>query len=271
MFISHCHVGAVPFGLSNHPQAGTVELLLCILEKVGADGAGVFAPFPHPHLGWGGEAAQRYADPNEWLLAELEKWPQLRGFATLNPRDPDAPERLQRYVAAGLVGVKVHPPVHGITLNDPALEPFWSAAEELAIPVHVHTGAHGRLLKTYQPLLLDEVAHAHPKLNIIMEHVGGYAFFHEALAVLNNNPNVYAGITQASGRAPLYEIPLERIQVLLKNVGAQRLIYGLDYPWNPDNEQAIVDDLRWVRSWGLSREETEAILGGNMLRLITRS
>ncbi len=270
MFISHCHVGAVDFGLSDQPGAGTIELLVEILDAAGADGAVVFAPFPSEGLGWGGEAAEKYADPNDWLLDQLEKYPQLKGFATVNPGSPGAAERLRELIGAGLVGAKVHPPVHGIIINDPALDEFWAAAEELGIPVHLHTGVHGALLKTYRPLLLDEVAHKFPNLSIIIDHLGGYAFFHEALAVLQNNRNLYAGMTQVSGRAAPYTITEERLRVLIETVGPGRMIYGLDYPWNPDNKQALLDDIAWVRSWGLSDEDTAAVLGGNILRLIER-
>ena len=270
MFISHCHTGAVEFGLSKEPGAGTIELLIEVLEAAGADGAVVFAPFPSEGLGWGSEAAEKYADPNDWLLDQLEKYPQLKGFATVNPGQPGAADRLRKLIRAGMVGAKVHPPVHGIRLDDPALDDFWAAANEMHLPIHLHTGVHGGLLRNYRPLLLDEIAHRFPDLTIIIDHLGGYAFFNEALAVLQNNSNLYAGMTQVSGRAAPYTITDERLRVLIETVGPQRMIYGLDYPWNPDNKQALLDDIAWVRGWGLSDQHTEAVLGGNILSLIER-
>lgn len=267
MFIAHCHVGTVHFGISDNPEDGTIPRLVQILDEVGAEGAGVFAPFPDPSLGWGGEEATRFSDPNEWLLETLDDYPQLRGFATINPADPDAAAKLRHFITSGLVGAKVHPPVQRISLDDPALEPFWQTAEELGIPVHIHTGVHGGLLKTYRPLLLDEIAHKHPDLNIIMDHLGGYALFYEALAVLNNNANVYAGFTQVSGRAQVYSLPADRADIVIETIGPDRIIYGLDYPWNPDNLQALRDDIQWVAGLGLSHEDTDKILGGNILRL----
>lgn len=268
VFISHCHTGVTRFGLSSHPEDGTLPRLAEIVRANEVDGAVVFAPFPHEGLGWGGEAVRTFADPNDWLLAVLQDYPQFRGFATVNPGEKDTAERLARLIRAGLKGAKVHPPVHGIVVNDPALDDFWSAAEELGVPVHIHTGTHGSLLNTYRPMLLDEVAQRHPHLNIIMDHLGGYALFNEALAVLHNNPNVYAGLTQCSGRANVYTLTRDRLDILLETVGPNRIIYGLDYPWNNDNEAALAEDLMWIRSWGLSREDTAKILGGNILRLI---
>jgi len=249
---------------------GTLPDLNRLLEAAGVDRAVVFAPFPAEGLGWGGEAAKRFDDPNEWLCKELKRYPHLVGFATINPRESDAPQRLQKAVEAGLVGAKVHPPVQGLIINDPAIDPFFEAAEELKIPIHIHTGVHGGFLRHYEPILLDEVAQRHPDLAIIIDHIGGYALFDQALAVLHNNERCYVGLTQCSGRDPRYYLPPERVDLLLRTVGAERIIYGLDYPWNPDNLAALRDDLAWVRGWNISPPAQERILGGNIAALIQR-
>jgi len=270
MFISHCHVGPIGFGeeRKSDPETGTLQKLDKILKTADVDRAVVFAPFPSEGLGWGGEAAKQFNDPNEWLLKELKNHPNLLGFACINPKDPDAPQKLRKAVEMGLVGAKVHPPVHGITINDQAIDKFFQTAEELRIPLHIHTGVHGGFLRTYEPTLIDDVLQRHPNLSIVMDHIGGYALFDQALAVLHNNNRCYAGLTQCSGRDPLYHLPIERVEILLKTVGAERIIYGLDYPWNENNLAALTDDIKWIRSWNISDEDIEKILGGNLSRLI---
>ena len=271
MLIGHCHVGAVGFGAElNDPKVGTLLKLEEILETVGVDGAVVFAPFPNKKLGWGGDAACRFKDPNEWLADELKKYPNFFGFACINPKEPDSPERLVRAVKMGLLGAKVHPPIHGITVNDPSIDGFFQAAEDLGIPIHIHTGVHGGFLRTYEPILIDDVAQRHPDLPIIMDHTGGYAMFDQALAVLHNNMNCYAGLTQCSGRSPIYYLPPNRVDALIKTVGAERIIYGLDYPWNSNNLAALRYDIEWIKSWNIPEQDKNMILGGNLARLIKR-
>ena len=271
MFISHCHVGAVGFGAErNDPEVGTLPKLKWILETAGVDRAVVFVPFPSEGLGWGGEAAEQFGDPNEWLSEELKKYPSLVGFACINPKEPNAPQRLKKAVKTGLVGAKVHPPVHGLTVNDPAIDGFFQAAEELKIPIHIHTGVHGGFLRTYEPILIDDLAQRHPNLPIIMDHIGGYALFDQALAVLHNNKRCYAGLTQCSGREPLYYLTPERVDILLKTVDANRIIYGLDYPWNAGNLAALKNDIKWVQSWDISDQDKDKILGENLAQLIER-
>ncbi len=272
MFISHCHVGVVGFGLEKtNPEIGILPALLKILDAAGVEGAVVFAPFPSPGLGWPKEAAEEFGDPNWWLQEQLAQHPRLAGFACINPGDPDAAERLKVAVGAGMVGAKIHPPVQRFTVNDPAIDPFFAAAEALGVPVHIHTGVHGGRLRTYMPLLLDDVCQAHPNLSVIMDHLGGYAFFDQAIAVLHNNKNCYVGLTQCSGRDPRYAVPPDRIDLLLRTVGPERIVYGFDYPWNKDNEQALKDDIAWVESWRIPAADKELILGGNIRRLVGRA
>lgn len=269
MFISHCHVGTLKFGSEqDDPEVGTLQNLTKILKLACVDRAVVFAPFPLEVLGWGGLTTRQFDDPNEWLAEELKKYPNLIGFACINPKWPDAPQRLKRAVDMGLVGLKIHPPIHGITINDIANDEFLRVAEDLRMPIHIHTGVHGGFLRTYEPLLIDDIAQRHPNLPIILDHVGGYAMFYQALAVLHNNKNCYVGLTQCSGRDPYYYLPPDRLDVLLKTVGSERFIYGLDYPWNSNNLAALKNDIEWIRNWEILDEDKDKILGTNLAQLI---
>jgi predicted TIM-barrel fold metal-dependent hydrolase len=139
----------------------------------------------------------------------------------------------------------------------------------MRLPISIHTGAHGWNLRHYMPILIDDIAQRHPKLPMILEHIGGIAFFDQALAVLHNNKNCCAGLTQCSGRDPIYALG-ERRKVLLETVGLDRIVYGFDHPWNNDNRAALKNDIEWVRGWDIAEADKEKILGGNLLRLITR-
>ena len=206
--------------------------------------------------------------PTSGLRAGCRNFPSWSGSPRCYPLLPDVAERLERAVELGLVGCKIHPGVHSFRLDQPEMEPFYTAVERLGLPVHLHTGVHGNFLEDYRPLLLDRVLARHEGLRLIMDHCGGYAFFNEALAVLQNRPNAYAGITQMSGRASYFRLNEERLTILLDSIGPKRLVFGLDSPWNPDNLQAARDDAAWISSWPLSPAGRELVLGGNIRRLI---
>ena len=260
LFINHCHV--FPKSILENKWAkekGTIPNLKSCLEKLGAEKAIVFALLK-------GNPAFTAIDGNEWLLKEIREESNLYGFASITPTEKGAAEELRKYISSGFVGVKLHPVVQKFQINDPAAEEFYTAAEELKIPVLFHTGVHGWYLKKYRPILLDEVAQNHPNLPIIIEHVGGYAFFDEALAVLQNNKNCYAGIAQTRNKKIPWYLPLERLKVLLEMIGAERIIYGADFPWNSCAE--IKEDIRFVNNLEITSEAKEKILGGNISRLI---
>jgi predicted TIM-barrel fold metal-dependent hydrolase len=262
MLISHCHVQAKGFGLEaeSNPAAGTLPELRRIMQELGVDRAVCFAPF--------GPQGEEEMEPNQWLLSELRDYPELVGFATVDPKREDAAQVLRDLVSRGMRGAKYHPPVMQTAIDDPAAEPFWAAAAEMHLPVHVHTGVHGWYLRRYMPLLLDDICTAHPEVRVILDHMGGIALFDQALAVLHDNKNAYVGLTQLSGRANVYALSPERRQLILETIGSDRIIYGYDYPWNHHNRTALRQDIRWVQTWGLSEEDVAKILGGNMERLL---
>jgi predicted TIM-barrel fold metal-dependent hydrolase len=123
----------------------------------------------------------------------------------------------------------------------------------------------------YRPILLDDVAKRHPSLKIIVEHMGGVEFFYEALAVVRNNQNCYAGITWTLNVDSKWYVPHDMLMLLLKKIGSEKVIYGGDYPY-PDNlaaEQRLISDIKTIKGWDLSAEEKKNILGGNLEKIIS--
>ena len=258
MILNHCHVMPEGTFSKTDPLEGSIARLKVWMNELGFEKAVAFAPF----------ASQMKSDPNQWLLDALAGQKAIYGYATINPADPDAPERLRHFVSRGFVGAKLHPPIFRIQINDPAIDPFFQVAEELGIPVQFHTGVHGWFIRKYEPILLDDLAQRHPKLPIIIGHVGGIAFFDQALAVLQNNRNTYAEVAQTRREEVAWHISPDRIKLLLRHIGPSRIIYGADYPYN--NVAILRDDLAWIRSWGLCAEDEAKILGGNLAKLIQR-
>ncbi len=239
---------------------GTIKCLKEWMEKLGIEKSIVFVLSEHilPN-----------SHPNEWLLESLKEEKNLFGFACINPVEKNAAKRLKRYVEQGFVGAKIHPPGMEVKINDARAEQFYEMAEKLEIPLLFHTGVHGWKLKEYLPILIDEVAQKHPKLPIIIEHTGGGAFFNQALAVLQNNQNCYAGIAQVRREDSLWYLSPEQISIVLKRIGTTRIIYGADYPWN--DIKNIKKDIEMILNWKkIGTDEKENILGGNISNLVSK-
>ena len=257
---------------------GTLPHLRYIMEKAGVEKALAFAPTPYwmpkdtyYHLNLKVKNAR---ECHEWLYQSLKGYKDsIYGVIMTDPREKGACKLVEEYVKKGFVGIKVHPALYRMKLDDPAFDDFYSTAERLGVFIVFHTGAHGWRIEQYMPILIDNIAYRHPHLKIILEHIGEPGFFDQAYAVLLNNSKawenrrVYAGITAITtivGEAR----SKEEILSLIKIIGAGRIIYGLDYPHIRPALDRLLKDIKFINGLPLKKKEKEMILGGTLERLI---
>jgi len=259
MLVNHCHV--MPKGVfdKNKPEIGTLEHLTKIMNELGISEAVLFAPFTY-------QVPKGWYQCNQWLYELIQGKKQFFGFITVHPLHLDALNILDEFAGKGFVGIKFHPPIFQVRIDDPAIEPFYKEAERLNLPILFHTGVHGYRTDYYMPILLEKIAQNHPHLKIIIEHMGGFEFFRQALAVVKNNPNCYAGISTVLREYEGWYIPQNELMYLLRTVGSDRIIYGTDFPYNGFSE--IKQDLEIIRSWNLSQKDEANIMGENLRRLL---
>lgn len=258
MILSHCHVG--PPGhfkrmWAEYPEEfGLVEQLARYTGELGYDRAVVFAPFQQWIDG----------DPNAWLLDAVRGDRRFVPWLTLQAGG-DAAAGMLRTHGAGARGVKFHPPLIGVAINDPSLGEFYARAEARRLPILYHTGPHGWFLNRYNPMLVDEVAQRHPKLPLVVEHLGGEAFVHETRAVMQNNRNVYAGLATCLPDDAGWHVPTAAVKRLIEAFGADRFIFGADYPYNSveTNRRAM----QVLKDLNLPAADLSLILSGNLERL----
>jgi len=259
VLLGHCHIGPPGYFRemwSECPERfGLPEQLRLYLEELGFDGAVVFAPFQEWMDG----------DPNAWLLKTVRGDARFVPWITLNGTGELALETLREHGPKGARGVKFHPAIIKVAINDKGLEPFYGLAERWRLPILYHTGPHGWEIARYQPLLVDQVAQRHPDLPLIIEHLGGRAFARETHAVMQNNPNVYGGLATCLNESDGWHVPADEIKVLIKRFGAARFCFGSDFPYNTvdQNRRAIAV----LKSFKLPAADLGLILSGNLERL----
>lgn len=250
---------------------GTVDRLLALLDACEIDEAVCFAPFPH-------ETETLNIEPNRWLAERIAGRSRLRGFGTLDLRREDVADQVRRIADLGFPGMKLHPNSQRFDILHPAAMTAYAAAQELGLFIAFHSGVHQHRIADYNVLKFDEVAWRFPELRFSLEHVGGWAFFHEAVAVITNNipfpappdrlPTVYGGLTSVF--TPDYNrfwyMSPDRMRELVRQAGAERLIFGLDFPYN--RESATRAALKAIDELKLSRSERDLILGGALRRAL---
>ncbi|MBF0532571.1 MAG: amidohydrolase [Candidatus Omnitrophica bacterium] len=193
---------------------------------------------------------------------------QFIGFASVDPRDKNAPQVLEHAVnVLGLRGLKLHPPLQDFYANDHAVWPIYETAAALNIPVVFHVGStpFGHMVKLSQanPLLIDEVAVAFPKLNIILTHLGTL-WHNETFMVVEKNPNVYLDTA-----AYPYEIKELLTMKLIERLGEDKLIFGTDFPMPYERKtHRMKDYVCCINSLALPLDIKEKIFSKNLESLL---
>ena len=161
------------------------------------------------------------------------------GFASVDPNKHQlAVMELEHAVRElGLRGLKLHPPTQHFYPNDRAHYPLWAKAQELGIPVLIHTGHNqsGGRLQYGDPTLVDEVALDFPDLKIILAHFG-FPWVNQAISVVWVRRNCYL---ELSGWSPKY-IP-ETVWRYARSIFPDRVLFGTDAP--------VMTAARWLQDF----------------------
>ncbi|MER6178803.1 amidohydrolase family protein [Streptosporangium sp. NPDC001681] len=247
-------------GLTGKMNEGTLPDLLAAMDAEGIDRAVMHAESE------GGESAEAL---NEALVKVVAEHPgRFSGIGTVDLYPP-RPTRAARQVAAaaaqGLLGVAVQPAFFGLDIDDRALYPMYSRAEELGLVVAVHTGiTYSRMhpIRHERPELLDQVACDFPDLRLIACHAG-WPWATEFCAVARRHPTVYL---EFGGLAPKYVsrpgTGWDTMFGMMSTVLRDQVLYGSDWP--------VMEPSRALAEWresGLPEPALEALFAGNAARL----
>lgn len=261
IFANHAHIIPEEFRLN----CG-LEGLRQVMEDCGIEKAVCFAPLPYQMEKCKDKNACRY------LYERLEGDKNLVGFGTVDFERDDLEAQVEQIAAYGFKGIKIHPAAQEVAVFSDEAQRVYQTAQELGLFLSFHTGIHWHRIADYHPLLFDQVACAFPKLKFSMEHIGGYHFFKDALAVLCNQSRneeggaVYAGWTSihmpADGIADEWSLSDLQLKTLLHQTDDDHSIFGLDYPYR--RSETTKSDINRILHLDIPQESKEKILGKNL-------
>jgi 2,3-dihydroxybenzoate decarboxylase len=234
---------------------------------------------------------------NDELAAAVARHPaRFAGLAAIAPHAPEAAAKeLERAVTRlGLRGAIVNSHTHGEYLDDQKFWPIFEAAEALDVPVYVHPqtpppsmigpllesgldGAiYGFAVETGMHLLriiMSGVFDRFPRLKLVVGHLGeGIPFW------LFRVDFFHRGIVKTKRYARIGELELEPSDYMRRNVylttsgmawepvilfarsvvGADHVLYAMDYPY-----QYVPEEVRVTDNLPLSARELERFYEGN--------
>jgi len=199
---------------------------------------------------------------NEGVHRLCDGTPRLLPFASINPFLIDHLDReLERLVVdQRFRGVKLYPTYQYFYPNDARIYPLYAKAQELGVPVLLHTGSSvfpASRIKYGDPLYLDDVAVDFPKLDIVLAHSGRPFWYDRAFALARFRPHIYmelAGLPPS--RVMRYFPELERV--------ADKVIFGSDWPSVP----TLKENVAAIKALPISEEVKLKILGANAARIL---
>lgn len=242
------------------------------------------------------EQGARYARMfNEALAATATEHPgRFRAVATVPLQAPElAAAELRHAVGTlGADGVEIATTVDGRELDDPELEPFWVAAEELRclVLIHPYASLAGRGVERYflgnlvgnpaestialAHLVFGGVLERHPDLRIVLVHGGGFAPYQLGRwdrGFRQDARGAAAHLTRSPGewvRTVHHDTVLHSpasLRFLLDVVGSERVVLGSDHPFEMGDPEPVrtLDAVP-----GLTAHERELVLSGNLRRLL---
>jgi len=170
---------------------------------------------------------------NKWVADAADQYPdRLIAFVGVDPRRKNAVEILEKGIREwGMKGLKLYPPC-GFYPNEKVATPLWEKANELGIPVMVHSGPTFPQLKMKysQPIYLEDVLVRYPNLNIIIAHCGGGIWAEEVVGLRQLRNNVYADISGWQGMAYAdKEYAIQRLVHVYSNLRS-KCLFGSDWP-----------------------------------------
>lgn len=189
------------------------------------------------------------------------------------PGSPTIDLLKQELKAGRLAGVgEIATQYAGIAPNDPALEPYFELAEEMDVPVHIHTlgiGAHlpGFRSAAGKPLLLEDVFVKHPDLRLFVENAG-YPYFDEMIAIMYQYPQLYADLSTITWIIPR-EAFHDYLKALVRAGLGKRLLFGSDQMRWPEMIGKAVEGI--TSADFLTEEQKRDIFYNNAARFLRLS
>ena len=129
---------------------------------------------------------------------------------------------------AGLVGLKIHPSIHGTPAEDPAYELAWRFAADHDLAILAHTWSvsdYNPVQQLSTPGRFEPYVQRFPQVRFVLGHAGGRgAGRHEAARMANEHPNVYLDF---AGDIFCHRL----IETLTRSVPPEKILFGSDFPW----------------------------------------
>jgi len=201
---------------------------------------------------------------NSELRDAIAPYPdRLKGYIVVNPNYPEESLRqIEEFSRLPqFVGVKLHASWHNRPIDGEEFDPLFKMCEKLGLPVLVHSYvADDRADQVSCPERIANAAARHD-IPVILAHMGGNAV--RTAKAIKDIKNICVDISTGRERAAqLYVWNLGRIDDCVREIGAERVLFGSDMPViDPAVSMGMLEDSQ------ISAREKELIMYKNAERI----
>lgn len=202
--------------------------------------------------------------PNELVLEASQDNPRMIPVVNIPHGTPKPGALLKKFHKEGAKALKIHPAADGEGPSAPRYKALLNTATDLGIPVILHTGClHSHVL--YKDPELGNAERfkpwfeSHPETRFVLAHMN-FHNPHLALDLALEFPNLYVDTSWQ---------PAEMIGEAARRIGAERVLFGTDWPFVGNNLAVGLRRVRECIDIGLiDRGQAELILGINAFKLL---
>jgi len=237
---NHCHLG--PHSGFFQPRSAACDLVRT-MDRVGIAQACVFSTLA---------VHQCAREGNDFSLAAARAFPdRLLAYAVVDPnRSPaESADEIERCFDAGVRGLKLHTALANHPFDGPGYAPAFAFADAHRLPLISHGIRAADALR--------QMARTYPNAHLIVAHAGAALGVEGGVdQVAREERNVYLDTANSVAR-------FGDFAVLVKAVGAAKVLFGSDMPWMCAGYQIGRIEMAPIPS-----EEKRLILGATMASLL---
>jgi aminocarboxymuconate-semialdehyde decarboxylase len=296
---------------SQSPHMFEVDARIAYMDRHGFDVQVLILARPPVWLGMERKDIHRIVRVANESIAEFaaRRPDRFLGVGVLPVVDPTMMAEFERiHSELGLKGVLIFSNIEGKPLDDESMWPLYERAAALDFPIWIHP-QHANFYPWIRQEVLDRVLgwpfdtslamcrlvyggvfERFPEIKIVTHHMGGMIpYFAARIDAFARNMSVeYAKLGMGERIGPDLTGPAidhfrrfyndcisngspEAVRVALNFFGPDRILFGTDFPFGPDDgETWPLDELRTIREMEMTEEEREKILHGNAEKLLGR-
>lgn len=161
------------------------------------------------------------------LDSMLERGFEALSFGGIHQNCEDLSAELDNIKDLGLSGIKIHPDIQGVNIDDSKMYELYSLIEGV-FPIYLHMGDNRPQYRFSEAQRLIKIMKEFPRLQVVAAHLGGYKAWDEGIELVKAGKDNIMFDSSSS----LWAMSTEAADRVISKLGTEKVMFGTDYPVN---------------------------------------